>query len=61
MLNNMTDKEYFYWSMMVDHKQKLILEIKKEHQELKKRIKYLEMEMQGMGIRDFDLPISTER
>jgi len=49
------DKEYFYWSTMVDHKQKLILERKKELQELKKRIKYLEMELEGMGIRGDEL------
>jgi hypothetical protein len=53
------EHEYFYWSMMADHKEKLILERKKELHELKKRIKYLEQELQGMGIRDFELPNSN--
>lgn len=46
----------FYWSMtMLDHKDKLIFERKKERYDLKKRIKYLEMELQGMGVSDFEL------
>ncbi len=38
-----------------EYKKKLIFERKKEIQELRKRISYLEMELEGMGIRDFEL------
>lgn len=42
--------EYYDQMIMEDYKQKLILEKKREIQELKKRIKLLELELDGMGI-----------
>lgn len=54
-------KEEFYEfiefkeKQLQQYKDKLIFERKKEIHDLKKRIKYLEMELQGMGVSDFEL------
>lgn len=44
----------FYSSMMEKHKEKLILDKKKERHELKKRIILIELDLEGMGERDFN-------
>jgi len=48
------EREIYLSDVMEKHKEELILEKKKELYELKKRIKHLEMELEGMGIRDSD-------
>jgi hypothetical protein len=47
--------EIYYGDLMEEHKFQLIFQRKKELEQLKKRIKYLEMELEGMGVRDFEL------
>ncbi len=45
------DYEYYQELMMEKHKEKLISDRKQEIEQLKKRIKHLEQELQGMGVR----------
>lgn len=55
------ETEAFLSEFMGDLKEKLILERKKELYELKKRIKHLEQELDGMGVKDFELPLQKEK
>jgi hypothetical protein len=50
----------FYRTLMENHKEKIIFDIKKERYELKKRINHLEQSLEGMGISDFELTKSLE-
>lgn len=45
----------YYETKMKKYKDKIIFDRKKELIELKKRIEFLEKELQGMGVYDFDL------
>lgn len=40
---------------MQAHKEKIILDYKVERERLKKRIKYIEQQLDGIGLRDFEL------
>ena len=47
------DTASFYKDTMEMHREKLILERTLELEQLRKRVKYLEQELQGMGVRDY--------
>jgi len=44
------DYEYYQEIIMEKHKEKLMSDRRQEIEQLKKRIKYLEQELEGMGV-----------
>ncbi|CAB4133857.1 hypothetical protein UFOVP264_44 [uncultured Caudovirales phage] len=51
------EAENYYTDLLQVHKEKLISDRKQELEQLKKRIRYLEQELDGMGVRDYEFMI----
>lgn len=54
------EREHFQAIVMEDHRNKIIVQYKQELDKLKKRIKCIEQNLDGMGVRDYELT-SEER
>ncbi len=48
-------RESFQVCVMHEYKENLVFEYKNEREKLKKRLKYIEQQLDGIGIKDFEL------